>query len=185
MAFKTKIKTPLIFITTCGLAAVVGAVAAGIVNSGKTKTPQQISGGLNSKVILSARAAEPQTKVTVIDPGNQGKVAIVDTLFDNQDSALPAVPPADPGDKNTNYSLGNLFVLDRLFDQGVKLDANNYNLGDLLILDRIFNNGATDKHLNLGELIVLDRLFSGQTILTPGDTTIGDLLVLDRIFNGQ
>ena len=62
-----------------------------------------------------------------------------------------------------NFSLGDLFVLDRLFDEGAILDKDTTTLGDLFILDRLFEDSdfitGSDKELSLGELFVLDELF--------------------------
>jgi hypothetical protein len=73
------------------------------------------------------------------------------------------------------------------------LGGSNYNLGDLIILNQLFDgnglfNGGvgTGTGTNLGNLIILDRLFSdGGGILGGGGTDLGDLIILDQLFGGN
>ncbi|MBI2024221.1 hypothetical protein HYT00_02450 [Candidatus Giovannonibacteria bacterium] len=100
-------------------------------------------------------------------------------------------------------SLGNLFVLDRLFGGGTSVlggggifGGNRTNLGDLFILDQLFGGGSVigdggifgggiGTSNSLGDLFVLDRLFGGSNdgIFGRGQTNLGNLFILDQLFS--
>ena len=66
-----------------------------------------------------------------------------------------------------NSNLGDLFVLDRLFNNDKGVLNNNTNLGDLYVLDRLFtNNNILGSNDNLGRLFILNRLFSGGNLFS-------------------
>ena len=80
--------------------------------------------------------------------------------------------------------LGELFVLDALFDVG---DDNDTGLGDLFILDQLFgSNGINDGGIgggsDISDLFILDALFD---IGDDDNTGLGDLFILDQLFNGN
>jgi len=88
------------------------------------------------------------------------------------------------------YSLGDLFLLDKLFDSHSSiLEQEGTTLGDLIILDQLFNTDNSlfqnGKKLNLGELVVLDRLCNSSPILKKDMIGLGDLFILDQLFNGS
>ncbi|MFH0892504.1 MAG: hypothetical protein V1867_07035 [Candidatus Falkowbacteria bacterium] len=86
-----------------------------------------------------------------------------------------------------NMNLGDLFVLDKLFDGHSLLEPGRTSLGDLIILDQIMNNGRLFEDsgsLGLGDLFVLDRLFrKDDKILNADGGTLGDIFILDQLFN--
>ncbi len=105
-------------------------------------------------------------------------------------SAVGDVPPIWG---NSTTDLGQLFILDRLFNRNTDIFGNHRtNLGDLFILDQlfgndtIFDNGGIVMDNNnlfgggassLGDLFVLNRLFGGG-----GQANLGDLFILDQLF---
>jgi len=86
-----------------------------------------------------------------------------------------------------NLNLGDLFVLDKLFDGHSLLESGRTSLGDLIILDQTMNNGRLFEDsgpLSLGDLFVLDRLFRKDSkILNPDGGALGDIFILDQLFN--
>ncbi len=98
----------------------------------------------------------------------------------------------------TKTSLGDLVILDQLFNGNNALGVGNTsssNLGDLFMLNQLFGGGGTlfnsqtgAGSTNLGNLFVLDRLFSGNGILNnggilgSGTNNLGGLFVLDQLF---
>ncbi|KKQ60572.1 MAG: hypothetical protein US81_C0016G0001 [Parcubacteria group bacterium GW2011_GWE2_38_18] len=99
-------------------------------------------------------------------------------------------------------SLGDLFILDRLFSNGSGgiLNGNSgSSLGDLFLLDQLFGGdsilGGGDSILgggifggddnSLGDLFVLDRLFGDNSDILSGSgngSDLGDLFILDQLF---
>ncbi|OGF26290.1 hypothetical protein A2303_03780 [Candidatus Falkowbacteria bacterium RIFOXYB2_FULL_47_14] len=86
-----------------------------------------------------------------------------------------------------NLNLGDLFVLDKLFDGHSLLEPGRTSLGDLIILDQIMNNGRLFEDngpLGPGDLFVLDRLFRKDSkILNADGGALGDIFILDQLFN--
>ncbi|MBI4708586.1 MAG: LysM peptidoglycan-binding domain-containing protein [Candidatus Portnoybacteria bacterium] len=102
------------------------------------------------------------------------------------------VIPSSASSASTN--LGDLFILDRLFDNGSGvLSGGDNDLGDLLVLDQLFGSdngifgGMTGDSSNLGNLIILDELFNNDSIIggngiMDSDNDLGDLIILDKLF---
>jgi len=105
-------------------------------------------------------------------------------------------------------NLGDLFILDELFNNGGGdiLNGGDNDLGDLFILDQLFSNnggmfggtnglfGGGTNGGSLGNLIILDELFGsngdsilngGGGILNGGDNDLGDLFILDQLFSNN
>lgn len=61
----------------------------------------------------------------------------------------------------------------------------NSDIGNLVVLDRVFNDNG---NLDLGDLVIWDVLFQGDTTIAS-DTTfggnLGNLIVLDALFNND
>ncbi|KKR22012.1 MAG: hypothetical protein UT48_C0001G0025 [Parcubacteria group bacterium GW2011_GWE2_39_37] len=96
-------------------------------------------------------------------------------------------------------SLGDLFILDRLFSDGSGgiLNDSGSDLGDLFLLDQLFSGGDSilggdsigggilGDGNSLGDLFVLDRLFGDNSDILSGDgngSDLGDLFILDQLF---
>ena len=125
-----------------------------------------------------------ESKVSIVDIEEFSEPVKINELFDNQENTKVAVVERQIDDR---YGLQDLFVLDRLFEEGAILNSNATTLGDLFILDRLFRDSSfgllEEEGLSLGELFVLDELFNGNAILDPGSTTLSDLFILDKLFN--
>lgn len=95
--------------------------------------------------------------------------------------------------KTASYSIGDLFVLDNLFDNdhktiGNSVAINTTDLGDLFVLNALFNKHEFNSPLNqydIGDLFVLDNLFNfnNKDLLDSGASSLKDLLILDQLFN--
>ncbi len=109
------------------------------------------------------------------------------SIFGKDENNLKDLLVPDRSDSK-DLSLGELFVLDKLFSNNSSLlDQDSTTLGDLFILDHLFNNKDNffkDNNLSLGELFILDRLFrNNNNLLNQGSTSIGDLFILEQLFN--
>ena len=114
-----------------------------------------------------------------------GKDIAIGVYNPGSEEALILTGQAAGGSGGTGLSLGDLFVLDRLFRDSGVLEESRTTLGDLFILDQLFNNNRifTDSNLDTGDLFILDRLFREENFFLSRDsTTLGDLFILNRLF---
>ena len=122
-------------------------------------------------------------QVTIIELDQRNKPKTVEVINEDPNNLKDKLN----SELNNKFSLDDLFVLDRLFDDGAVISRNKTTLGDLFVLERLFNDSdfilTKEEGLSLGELFVLDELFNGDNILDKGSTTISDLFILDKLFN--
>lgn len=114
-------------------------------------------------------------------PDNDNNIIL---LMDNPETIKP---------KTDKYNIGDLFVLDNLFDNSNKIinansTSNTTDPGDLFVLNALFNKYEFDSPQNqydLGDLFVLDELFNfnNNNFLDSGFSSLKDLLILDKLFN--
>ena len=90
------------------------------------------------------------------------------------------------GNPRPNLTLGELFILDKIFDDDKILDGNITSLGDIYILNQLFGadgglaNGRLD---DIGNLLILNQLFGGESSLFGGEATLGNFFILDQLFH--
>ncbi len=125
----------------------------------------------------------------------EAKPAARTTTTTTTTSAATTVTP-------TTTSLGDLIILDRLFNTGGVLNSNGVlgnggsDLGDLFILNQLFGGGGTIFNsrtgagsTNLSNLFTLDALFGGRGGVLGGggvlgnNGNLGDLFILNNLFS--
>lgn len=90
------------------------------------------------------------------------------------------------GNPRPNLTLGELFILDKIFDDDKILDGNITSLGDIYILNQLFGadgglaNGRLD---DIGNLLILNQLFGSESSLFGGEATLGNFFILDQLFH--
>ena len=143
----------------------------------------------------------PQAESTKMQTAGAAEIYFLDRLFNENyplngpnaginyvNNELVAGNAVDSG-RSLTLSLGDLFVLDRLFRGTTRwLDPHGTTLGDLFILDRLFGQSriwSGTESYSFGDLFVLDRLFNndGSGLLAKDKTSLGDLIILDMLFN--
>lgn len=110
-----------------------------------------------------------------------GRAATTSDMDNDSDDVTSTAITTD----SSATSLGNLFLLDQLFNNGNgTLSNGNTNLGDLFLLNNLSNNNGDLLNLNLnannndlGRLLVLDGLFNN------GNSNLGNLIVLNQLFH--
>lgn len=158
---------------------------------GGNKTVAVQSGDTLSAIAL--RQLGDATRYPEIAAANN--IANPNLIFPGQRLVIPTASTGNGILSGNGTNLGDLFILDKLFnngDGGILNSSNGSDLGDLFVLDRLFSGNGTNGNgtgilggNSLGQLFVLDRLFGdngGGLFDKSGNNNLGDLFILDRLF---
>ncbi len=132
--------------------------------------------------------SSPGTDGTVLDTNNSPEdAANTMTVTAGKVGHAPETAIASGNETAAGPTIGQLFILDRIFNDDDMLNRNETTLGDIYILDRLFGrDGASfDGQLNrMGNLLILNQLFgrTGSPIL-DGKATLGNLFILNQLFD--
>lgn len=141
------------------------------------------SNGILPGIIEAAQAHDNDRRIVAVTELNGISAVSVEKFSDNNNTIIRE-------SKKNNIGMGNLLVLDELFDNDPGLlEKGTTTLSDLLVLDYLFNDGqlfGNNNNFGLNDLFAIDRLFGNNGGLLDSDqTTIKDLIILEQLFNGR